>query len=191
MLSYSLFRIGCCCDCLGRKALRNEHSSRTSLESSQSKASQRTKSSFRFAQLLRRIFSRKHRNQPDSDDMGARLGRTDKITSSEPSIASSQHKTLTENEIQLLLSNTTMSREQIIDFHRNFLQDCPNGCLTKKEFLKMFKQIHPVDKSKQKADKFSDYVFRYLTELPSFVFSNASLPLLLVIPEPWTWTPTT
>ena len=174
MLSHSLlFRISCCCDCFGRKALRSEHSSRTSLESSQSKqsssSSQPSKSSFRFAQFLRRFLSRGKHHQDNNnkkdhhhhhDNMGARLGRTDKITSSEQSIASQSQKTLNENEIQLLLSNTTMSREQIIDFHRNFLQDCPSGCLTKKEFLKMFKQIHPVDKSKQKAEKFSDYVFR-------------------------------
>ena len=190
MLSW---RNGCwysCCHCFGRnKALRSEHSSSTSLDSS--KSSKRSKSSFRFARFLRNLLSRKgdkfvnedeeYREEKTAvvDSMGARLGRTDKITSSDNALAGSgAHKTLSEHEIQLLLSNTTMSREQIIDFHRNFLQDCPNGCLTKKEFLKMFKEIHPVDKSKQKADKFSDYVFRYLSSVQHPLISRFQVILI-------------
>lgn len=68
---------------------------------------------------------------------------------------------LTEEAIRLLISNTTMTREQIIDFHANFIRDCPSGCMTKKHFIRMFKELHPSDSKKQKVDKFCDYVFRY------------------------------
>ena len=54
----------------------------------------------------------------------------------------------------------TSSCEQIIDFYENFLKDCPNGYLTRKDFVELFKKLHPIDKNKQKAEKFSEYVFR-------------------------------
>lgn len=68
---------------------------------------------------------------------------------------------LSEHEIELLMANTTMSREQIVDFHQNFIQDCPTGYLSKKDFIKMFNELHPNESKKAKADKFCDYVFRY------------------------------
>ena len=34
--------------------------------------------------------------------------------------------------------------------------------MTKKEFLKLFKKVHPTDNKKEKADKFCDYVFRVI-----------------------------
>lgn len=76
-----------------------------------------------------------------------------------------RHKTpvsqsLTENEINLLIASTNMDRDQILDFHVNFLQDCPSGVVTKKEFVKMFKQLHSNDTQKQKAEKFTEYVFK-------------------------------
>lgn len=67
---------------------------------------------------------------------------------------------LTDTEINLLLASTTMSREQIIDFHLNFIKDCPNGILTKKEFCKMFKELHNNDSKTQRVEKFSEYVFK-------------------------------
>ena len=67
---------------------------------------------------------------------------------------------LEENEIKLLLESTDMSRQQIEDFHENFLKDCPNGVITKKQFVKMFKQLHLNEAKKQKADKFVEYVFK-------------------------------
>jgi Ca2+-binding EF-hand superfamily protein len=72
----------------------------------------------------------------------------------------SSRQIITENEISLLLANTEMDREQIIDFHANFLSDCPSGILTKKEFTKMFKQLHIAEANKNKADKFTEYVFK-------------------------------
>ncbi len=68
---------------------------------------------------------------------------------------------LSENEIDLLLKSTDMTRDQIVDFHQNFLQDCPNGVITKKEFVRMFKQLHSNESRKEKAEKFTEYVFKY------------------------------
>lgn len=67
---------------------------------------------------------------------------------------------LKEEDIQLLQTATSMSREQIIDFHNNFLKDCPNGILTKKEFCRMFKELHSNDSKSKKIEKFSEYVFK-------------------------------
>ncbi len=58
------------------------------------------------------------------------------------------------------MASTNMDSEQIRDFHANFLQDCPTGVVTKKEFIKMFKQLHSNDNKKQKAEKFTEYVFK-------------------------------
>lgn len=74
--------------------------------------------------------------------------------------SNSPRTTLKEEEINLLVSNTTMTREQIIDFHENFLKDCPSGYLTKKDFVKFFNELHPIESKRQKADKFCEYVFR-------------------------------
>ena len=79
-------------------------------------------------------------------------------TSTQSSISSC----LTEHEIKLLLESTTMSREQIIDFHHNFLKDCPNGVLKKKEFCRLFKELHNNDLKAQQVEKFAEYVFRYV-----------------------------
>jgi hypothetical protein len=89
-----------------------------------------------------------------TDRMGARLGKG-KTGSSESLIS------LSENEIDLLLKNTSMSRDQIMDFHTNFLKDCPNGFLTKRDFVKMFKELHKEDEIKKlRCDKFCEYVFK-------------------------------
>lgn len=78
---------------------------------------------------------------------------------------------LTDDEIALLEANTKLSRQEIIELHRNFLKECPNGKLNKKDFLKLFNEMHPLDtttatsattspnKKQQKANKFCDYVF--------------------------------
>ncbi|CAF0798258.1 unnamed protein product [Brachionus calyciflorus] len=68
--------------------------------------------------------------------------------------------TLDENELRFLIASTKMSREQIIDFHENFLRDCPSGYLTKKEFVKMFKELYHNEDLNDKADKFCEYVFK-------------------------------
>lgn len=69
---------------------------------------------------------------------------------------------LTEEEIKLLLENTKLNRAQINALHQNFLKECPSGKLTKKDFVKLFKEVHPSDNKKEKADKFCEYVFKVI-----------------------------
>ena len=69
---------------------------------------------------------------------------------------------LTEEEIRLLLNNTKLNREQINGLHNNFLEECPAGKMTKKDFLKLFKKVHPSENKKEKADKFCEYVFKVI-----------------------------
>jgi len=69
---------------------------------------------------------------------------------------------LTEEEIKLLLENTKLNRAQINGLHQNFLKECPSGKLTKKDFVKLFKEVHPSENKKEKADKFCEYVFKVI-----------------------------
>jgi len=69
---------------------------------------------------------------------------------------------LTEEEIKLLLENTKLNRAQINALHQNFLRECPSGKLTKKDFVKLFKEVHPSENKKEKADKFCEYVFKVI-----------------------------
>ena len=71
-------------------------------------------------------------------------------------------KILTEDEIKLLLANTRLNRAQILALHANFLKECPNGKLTRKDFVKLFKEVHPSENKKEKADKFCEYVFNVI-----------------------------
>lgn len=71
-------------------------------------------------------------------------------------------KILTEEEIKLLLDNTHLTRAQIVALHSNFLKECPTGKLTKKDFVKLFKEVHPSENKKEKADKFCEYVFKVI-----------------------------
>lgn len=71
-------------------------------------------------------------------------------------------KILTEEEIKVLLDNTNLTRAQIVALHHNFLKECPTGKLTKKDFVKLFKEVHPSENKKEKADKFCEYVFKVI-----------------------------
>jgi len=86
-------------------------------------------------------------------DMGAKISK-------KPSSRENLSTTLSKDEIQLLQSSTNMTEQEIIDFHENFLKECPSGFLTKKEFITMFKLLHPIDTKKQKVEKFCEYVFK-------------------------------
>ena len=46
--------------------------------------------------------------------------------------------------------------------HQNFLKECPSGKLTQKDFVKLFKEVHPSENKKEKADKFCQYVFKVI-----------------------------
>ena len=51
--------------------------------------------------------------------------------------------TLDENTLDKLAVKTQLSREEIINWHKGFLKDCPNGKLDKKFFIKIYKQLYP------------------------------------------------
>ncbi|CAF0716350.1 unnamed protein product [Brachionus calyciflorus] len=63
---------------------------------------------------------------------------------------------LTEDEINLLLSNTSFTREEIYRWHDGFMKDCPKGQLDKKKFVDAYKAFYP----QGKADKFCNHVFK-------------------------------
>jgi len=63
---------------------------------------------------------------------------------------------LTEEEVQLLLANTSFTREEIKKWHEGFIKDCPKGQLDKKKFVDAYKVFYP----QGKADKFCNHVFK-------------------------------
>ena len=65
-------------------------------------------------------------------------------------------------EMELLEKSTHLKREQIIDFYKNFIRDCPTGKMTKKIFNNMFSTFQPALKSVDKGDKYCEYVFKYV-----------------------------
>lgn len=42
---------------------------------------------------------------------------------------------LTEDEINLLLANTSFTKEEILKWHEGFIRDCPKGILNTRHFL--------------------------------------------------------
>ena len=59
-------------------------------------------------------------------------------------------------EIAFLLKNTTFNEQQILNWHQQFLKDCPKGELDKKKFLAVYQEFFPRGKS----EKFSNEVFK-------------------------------
>jgi Ca2+-binding EF-hand superfamily protein len=72
------------------------------------------------------------------------------------------HYDLTENEINILLENTRMDREQIIDYHKQFIVENPSGVIDKNKFITMFNDLlhSNNDITKRKVDRFAEYVFK-------------------------------
>jgi hypothetical protein len=69
-------------------------------------------------------------------------------------------KPLQENELELLVKNTKFSAEEIQKLHYDFQQDCPTGRLEKKDFIRLFSILHPLESKQAKAESYCDYVFR-------------------------------
>jgi Ca2+-binding EF-hand superfamily protein len=53
----------------------------------------------------------------------------------------SRSNELNPKEIIMLKSNTQYSESEIREWHANFLRDCPNGKLNKKQFIDMYKKF--------------------------------------------------
>ncbi|CAF0782239.1 unnamed protein product [Didymodactylos carnosus] len=62
---------------------------------------------------------------------------------------------LTPKQIRMLQANTNFTPEQIKEWHRSFVRDCPSGKLDKKKFIEVYKQFYP----QGKADNFCTYAF--------------------------------
>ena len=56
-----------------------------------------------------------------------------------------------------LEANTKFNREEIIAWHNAFINDCPEGTLDKKHFVKLFKELQPNEKS---IEKYAEFVFQ-------------------------------
>ncbi|CAF0741727.1 unnamed protein product [Didymodactylos carnosus] len=66
------------------------------------------------------------------------------------------HTQLTEMEIQVLITLTSFTREEVYEWHEKFLHDCPNGFMSRKQFVQMYKQLSP----KGDAERFAKHVYR-------------------------------
>ncbi|KAI0979832.1 hypothetical protein GJ496_004048 [Pomphorhynchus laevis] len=65
-------------------------------------------------------------------------------------------KKLSDNDLNFLLENTDFSRQQILQWYNDFMNDCPKGTLSKKSFLKAYMQFFP----ECDANNFCDHIFR-------------------------------
>ena len=81
-----------------------------------------------------------------------------------PKMGNSHKRTgsLNEHEINFLVKNTNMSRDEILIWHKKFLIDFPNGYINKKEFGQLFKNLY--GDLKGNPEKFSKFVFKAFDE---------------------------
>ncbi|CAF2961130.1 unnamed protein product [Rotaria sp. Silwood2] len=63
---------------------------------------------------------------------------------------------LTEMEAQLLSATTNYTREEVLQWHKQFLIDNPNGYMTRKQFISMYKSLFP----RSDAERFARHIFR-------------------------------
>ncbi|CAF1097325.1 unnamed protein product [Rotaria sordida] len=66
------------------------------------------------------------------------------------------HTSLTEMETRILSATTGYSREEVLQWHQKFLTDYPNGYMTRKQFISMYKSLFP----KGDAERFARHIFR-------------------------------
>ena len=65
-------------------------------------------------------------------------------------------QTLTDEDVNFLITNTDKSKEEVLDWYDKFMKSCPSGKVDKKQFGGMYKGLYPSGNSQ----KFSDHVFR-------------------------------
>lgn len=64
---------------------------------------------------------------------------------------------LNEEDIEFIIANTDFDRNQILEWHNEFRQKCPNNLLDKANFVKFYKSLIPGDSNAE--DKFCEHVF--------------------------------
>ena len=67
---------------------------------------------------------------------------------------------LTDNDIELIINNTSFDRDQILDWYDGFIAQCPTGRMKLKNFNNFYNQFNPKGNSK----KFCKYAFRLFDE---------------------------
>lgn len=64
---------------------------------------------------------------------------------------------LTEEDIKMLEMTTCLTRNQILEWYQDFVKECKNGELNKKNFTRFYKDLMP---DRSNTDKFCEFVFR-------------------------------
>ncbi|CAF2430051.1 unnamed protein product [Rotaria sp. Silwood2] len=54
---------------------------------------------------------------------------------------------LTDNQIEMLISSTNFSAEQIREWHESFIRDYPSGKLDRKQFIEVYQKFYPQGKA--------------------------------------------
>ena len=57
--------------------------------------------------------------------------------------SSKECSTLSEGDLSFLVRNTKMATEEIQVWHQGFLKDCPDGELSRDQFVSMYSQMFP------------------------------------------------
>jgi hypothetical protein len=55
----------------------------------------------------------------------------------------SSHKELTEQDINLITSNTSFNRQEILRWYEQFCEECQDGLLDMNSFIKFYSQLLP------------------------------------------------
>ncbi|KAL7672940.1 hypothetical protein ACOME3_007816 [Neoechinorhynchus agilis] len=63
---------------------------------------------------------------------------------------------LSEQDMQLLIENTNLTRKQINELYDSFLEDCPTGLINRKKFTFLFKRHYPTGH----VDNFCRFLFQ-------------------------------
>jgi len=70
------------------------------------------------------------------------------------------HKSLKEEDIDFLLSNTGFNVEQIREWHKQFLRKCPTGFISKKQFCAYYESLMPSTLSNKSKNEVSCKLFK-------------------------------
>lgn len=63
---------------------------------------------------------------------------------------------LSKEDLAFLIENTTFNKQQIKQWYKGFMRDCPKGQLTREKFLEVYASFFP----EGNAEKFCEHVFR-------------------------------
>uniref|UniRef100_A0A0N5AYC6 Neuronal calcium sensor 2 n=1 Tax=Syphacia muris TaxID=451379 RepID=A0A0N5AYC6_9BILA len=68
----------------------------------------------------------------------------------------SKRKKLPKDDLEFLKQKTNFTTEQILEWYKGFIKDCPKGQLSKEQFIKVYKDFFPSGS----AEDFCEHVFR-------------------------------